>query len=405
MRFIKQLEFKILWPFYINQIIQSIFMLTTVYWVVYFLNIGYSLAQISLLPIVMLLTSLILELPTGFFADIKGRKWSVITAIFFEAVAVAFIPFAGLRFEILIGLYVLMGTGVALASGASEAWVVDLLHWHAKPKAVPGYYAALHSLINIGFIVAPLLASAIFFLTGMLHYLWWIEGIMFFAAGLILLIFGKEKRMEHNHSKLTITSLYRKTMLQFRERSELLFMIVVMFLFAIVFGMTTLVWQPFLQTKGVPLAWFGVLFAFTGVFAIAYPLIQKPIFTKIGNRRLLQIISAIQMIAFGFLIITPFVGVIILFFIIQNLDSVKIPIFQPWFQKHVLSVVRSISGSIIAIVGAIGEGIGYVLAGQFAERIGFSMVWWSAAGLCMLIVVVLMFVAHHTEGKTIQIRS
>lgn len=401
MRFIKQLEFKILWPFYINQIIQSIFMLTTAYWVVYFLNIGYSLAQISLLPIVMLLTSLVLELPTGFFADIKGRKWSVITAIFLEAVAVAFIPFAGLRFEILIGLYILMGIGAALASGASEAWVVDLLHWHAKPKAVPGYYAVIHSFINIGFIVAPLLASAIFFLTGALHYLWWIEGIMFFAAGLILLIFGKEKRMEHNHSKLTITSLYRKTMLQFRERPEVLFMIVVMFLFAIIFGMTTLVWQPFLQIKGVPLAWFGVLFAFTGVFAIAYPLIQKSILTQIGNRRLLQIISAIQMIAFGFLIITPFVGVIILFFIIQNLDSVKIPIFQPWFQKHVLSVVRSISGSIIAMVGAIGEGVGYVLAGQLAERLSFSMVWWSAIGLCMLIVVVLMFARR--RGETIQI--
>jgi len=80
------------------------------------------------------------------------------------------------------------------------------------------------------------------------------------------------------------------------------------------------------------------------------------------------------MIAFSLLVITPIVGVIILFFIIQNLDSIKIPIFQPWFQKHVLSVVRSITGSIIATVGVIGEGIGYVLVGQIAERLGFSIV-------------------------------
>jgi len=250
---IKQLEFELLWPFYASQIIQSIFALTTVYWVVYFLGIGYSLAQISLLPIVMLLTSLVMELPTGFLADIRGRKWSVVTAIFLEAVAIAFIPFVGLRFEMLIMLYVLMGIGTALASGASEAWVVDLLHWYAKPKAVPSYYAALHSFMNIGFIVAPLLASAIFFLSGKLHYLWWIEGVMFFGAGLILIMFGKEKRTDHNQYKLTITSLYQKTILQFREQPELLLMIVAMFLFAIIFGMTTLAWQPFLQTKGIPI--------------------------------------------------------------------------------------------------------------------------------------------------------
>jgi len=391
MRWIKQLELEILWPFYTSQIIQSVFKLTTIYWVVYFLSIGHSLAQISLLPIIMLLTSFVLELPTGFLADIRGRKWSVATAIFLEAFAITLIPFVGLQFKLLVVLYVLMGVGAALASGASEAWVVDLLHWHAKPEAIPSYYAALHSLINIGFIIAPLLASAIFFLTGALHYLWWAEGAMLFGAGLILLMFGKEKRMEHSQHKLTIASLYQKTMLQFRERPALLFVIVVMFLFAIIFGVTTLAWQPFLQTNGVPLVWFGVLFAFTGVFAIVYPLIHKLILTQIGDRRSLQLISIIQMIAFGLLIITPIVGVIILFFIIQNLDSIKIPIFQPWFQKHVLSVVRSISGSIIAMVGAIGESVGYVFAGQLVERFGFSAVWWFAVGLCALIVVVLMF--------------
>ena len=82
MRWIKQLELEILWPFYTSQIIQSVFKLTTIYWVVYFLSIGHSLAQISLLPIIMLLTSFVLELPTGFLADIRGRKWSVATAIF-----------------------------------------------------------------------------------------------------------------------------------------------------------------------------------------------------------------------------------------------------------------------------------------------------------------------------------
>ncbi|MBI5076960.1 MFS transporter [Candidatus Falkowbacteria bacterium] len=391
MRWIKRLELEILWPFYTSQIIQSIFILTTAYWVVYFLSIGYSLVQISFLPIVMLLTSFVMELPTGFLADIRGRKWSVVTALFLEAVAVAFIPFVGLQFEMLIILYVLMGIGTAFASGASEAWVVDLLHWHTKSNAIPSYYAILHSFINIGFIVAPLFASVIFFLIGELHYLWWIEGAMIFVAGLILCMFGEEKRAEHNQHKLTITLLYQKTMLQFRERPELLFMVIVMFFFAIIFGITTFAWQPFLQTKGVPVVWFGVLFAFTGVLAIAYPFIQKSIFSRIGNRRLLQFISIIQMIAFSLLAITPIVGVIILFFIIQNFDSIKMPIFQPWFQEHVLSVVRSISGSIIAMVGVIGESVGYLLVGQLAERLGFNVIWWFAAGLCALIVVVLIF--------------
>jgi MFS family permease len=259
MRWIKQLNFGLLWPFYISQAIQSIFAITTAYWVVYFLDIGYSFTSISLLPTIMLLTTMVLELPTGFLADLKGRKWTVVIAIFIEASALTLIPFVGVRLEILIGLYVLMGVGAALLSGASEAWVVDFLHWHAKPGAIPFYYAGLHAFINIGFIIAPLLASAIFLFTGALHYLWWIEGIMFFSAGLILTIFGKEKREEQKRFKLTLALLYQKVITHIRECPILTPITAVMFLFAIIFGMTTLAWQPFLQTKGVPLAWFGVL--------------------------------------------------------------------------------------------------------------------------------------------------
>lgn len=390
MSWIKQLEFKLLWPFYASYLIQSVFLLTTAYWVVYFLNIGYSLTQISLLPTIMLLTSLILELPTGFLADIKGRKRSVVTAIFLEASAIALIPFIGLRFEILIVLHILMGVGTALASGASEAWVVDFLHWHTKQKAIPSYYATLYSLINIGFIIAPILASAIFILTGALHYLWWIESIMIFGAGLILAVFGKEERAKQERSKLTITSLYQKTITQFRNHPILMLMAVVIFLFGIIFGVTTLTWQPFLQAKGIPLAWFGVLFAFSGILAIAYPIVQKTALTRIGSRRLLQFISIVQMIAFGVLITIPFVGIIILFFLLQNLDSIKIPIFQPWFQEHVPSALRSILGSVVAMAGAIGESVGYILAGQLAARFGFSVVWWSVAGLCAFTVIALM---------------
>lgn len=389
MRWIKQLEFGLLWPFYISQVAQSIFTLTVAYWVIYFLDIGYSLIHISLLPTIMLFTTLILELPTGFLADLKGRKWTVITAIFLEASVLTLIPFIGLRFEILIGLYVLMGIGAALLSGASEAWVVDFLHWHTKSSVIPYYYAGLHAFVNIGFIIAPLLASVIFLLTGALHYLWWIEGIMLFGAGLILAIFGKEKRVEQTRFSLTLKFLYRETVAHFRERPILILMAAVMFFFAMIFGITTLAWQPFLQAKGVPLTWFGGLFAFAGTLAIVYPSIQKSLLARIGNQRLLQFISIIQMIAFGILAIIPFVGVIILFFVLQNLDSIKIPIFQPWFQKNIPSVARSIFGSIIAMVGAIGEGIGYILAGQFMEKVGFSMVWWFVAGLCVVIIIIL----------------
>jgi predicted MFS family arabinose efflux permease len=135
------------------------------------------------------------------------------------------------------------------------------------------------------------------------------------------------------------------------------------------------------------------------VWSIAYPLIQKGLLDRIGNRRLLQFISIIQMIAFGILAIIPFVGIIILFFVLQNLDSIKIPILQPWFQKNVPSVARSTFGSIIAIAGALGEGIGYILAGQFIENIGFNIIWWFIAGLCFLITIILGFIrrVHHNE--------
>lgn len=390
MIWMKQFEFRLLWPFYASQMMRAIFALTAAYWVVYFLSLGHSLAHVSLLPTVMLFSSLALQLPAGLLADLHGRKRMVVTALFCDAVVMALIPFFGNRFEFLLALYILMGVGTALASGTTEAWVVDVLHWHEKQDAIPKFFAILHSFINIGFIVAPLLASVIFFFTGAMHYLWWMEGVMLFAAGAVLAIFAREKRMGHDDSPTTAGRLWRATITEFRTRPMLALLALLLFIFAMIFGLTSLAWQPFLMAKGISLIWFGVLFGLTGLLAIVYPLIQTHVNARINSRRLLQSISFIQMLVFFLLAMTPVVGVIALFIIFQNLDSIKFPIFQPWLQKHMPSAVRSTIGSAMAVVGAVGEGVGYLVAGQLAQTISVNAVWWFAGCVSAIAIFVLI---------------
>ena len=80
--------------------------------------------QISLLVAIQYASQLLLELPTGAFADLIGRKWSTVAGYFVWAAAVVLILTSHGFFQLLVAVIV-FGLGDALVSGALEALVYD----------------------------------------------------------------------------------------------------------------------------------------------------------------------------------------------------------------------------------------------------------------------------------------
>lgn len=99
-------------------------------WIVYYR--GYvTTSQIAFIAGWSYFVQLIMELPTGAFADMVGKKWSILLSYLLTAIGMFIIPFAN-TFAHFIFIETLVGIGSALFSGAQEALLYDSLKQDGK---------------------------------------------------------------------------------------------------------------------------------------------------------------------------------------------------------------------------------------------------------------------------------
>jgi MFS family permease len=94
---------------------------------------GLNFFQIGLLGSIGMLTILLLEIPTGAFADLYGRKKSINTGLLCYSITVIIYVFSSSFFLFMIGS-IIMGIGSAFISGAWEALLFDSLKHIKKEK-------------------------------------------------------------------------------------------------------------------------------------------------------------------------------------------------------------------------------------------------------------------------------
>ena len=96
----------------------------------------FSFAEIATLWAIQMAASNLFEIPTGAFADIVGRKTSVILSFVIGAISLLIFPFTT-AFPVFVGLEILKGLANALYSGSMEALVYDSLKESGEEKNYP----------------------------------------------------------------------------------------------------------------------------------------------------------------------------------------------------------------------------------------------------------------------------
>jgi MFS family permease len=89
----KKDELKFLLPFYLYIFINRAFKLISLFSVLYFLEIGLGILQISFIMSINYVAQLIFEIPTGAISDIFGRKFSVLLSFTGISICLILVPF------------------------------------------------------------------------------------------------------------------------------------------------------------------------------------------------------------------------------------------------------------------------------------------------------------------------
>ncbi len=141
-----------------------------------------SYPQLTFLQGIILLTQLILELPTGAFADLFGRKTSVGLGFTIMGVAALVFSFAT-NFQVFFLGAVLSGVGEALVSGAREAIIYDTLKQAGKESEFDKIQSKGTLIFQLGLAFATFTGG--FMSQWDLRLPWWgYAGGLFMAAGL-----------------------------------------------------------------------------------------------------------------------------------------------------------------------------------------------------------------------------
>lgn len=218
---------------------------------------GLSMTQIMLLQSIYSLGIVILELPTGAFADYFGKKKSLLIGSLLWTVGIIWYGLSHTFWEFALGEFI-VGVGASFISGADRAYIHELLKEVGREKEFMKVEGKARGVVQIaqavGNLVGGLIGSISLGLTLIA------TGLSTFIGCLVGLSFPGIKK-EPKEGKLSYVQIIKESIVLVKRNKRLLWLTL---FFATFNG---LVWplifysQPYLKLLGIPVFFFGFIFA------------------------------------------------------------------------------------------------------------------------------------------------
>jgi len=322
--------------FYVYRFFQAMFLVGPIF-VLFLTDNGLSVTQVMFLQAYFYVILLLLEVPSGAFADKYGRKTSIILSslfVFFGHLTYAL----GYTFFVFLIAETIYGIAVSLWSGTDSAFLYDTLKNLKREKEFKkvfgNYYAINFIFLGLGGILGGYLAEY------SLRLPFWISliplGIAFFIPFSFTepMIYKKVKTNYWQHIKKAVNY-------SINHKSLRLFLI---YSFLIV-GISEALWyifQPYFVEIKIPITYFGIVFFGGSVMAAIGAKYAHKIEMKLGEWRTLFFIALCIGVSYLIMGIYSIILIsLISFFIASLIFGGFRPIIEDYYNKHVKSFNRA----------------------------------------------------------------
>ncbi|MEM2956416.1 MAG: MFS transporter [Candidatus Pacearchaeota archaeon] len=378
MKLFKKDELRLLWPFYLMVFLAGAFSVVFPIWIIFFQQ-KFTYLQISFALAISSAAMILFEIPTGAFADIFGRKSSVILSLILRSLVWFVLPFVSTPF-ILYTAFFFIGVFMTFKSGADEAWIIDWLKHNKKENLIHEMYIKIQSIHSIGFVIGPLLTTLLLFFLEMKH-LFFVEGSGALFISLMLIFFAKEyfvrrKAKLREKAYHTIKTIKRGTSYLFSHKT-LFYLIIAEMAIAFAQEFNIVAWQPLLVDLALPVQYLGLIFSAVSVIGIATPFLTKKLLKQIGyEKHYLALTTALQFLALISLcfIERPFflLGVAV-FLLINIMADLRLPVRSMYFQSFVPNKIRATTTSTQSMILSAVAFFVIVAGGYIIDKIGPKM--------------------------------
>ncbi len=290
-----------IWKFYLFRVFGSLVFFVPIV-VLFWQENGLNLTQIMILQSLFSLAVVVLEVPTGYFADIFGRKKSLVYASAFFAAGI-FVYSIGHNFYQFLVAELLWAFGASLASGADSALVYDTLRDLKQEKTYKKVWGngLFYSLIamSAACVVGGFIAK--------INFRWTFYAMIPFMLLLIPISLSMKEPMRH---KRIFKKGYLFEMLEilknsFVKNKKLRWLMVYS---AVVLGFNSAVlwlYQPYFVLSGLDIVYFGFVFAAFNIVAALSAKYAHLIEKKLGQKQ--SLVMLVFLVGISYLLMSNFV--------------------------------------------------------------------------------------------------
>ncbi|HLO59145.1 MAG TPA: MFS transporter [Bacteroidales bacterium] len=340
-----------------------------------------SLTQIMILKSVYSVVIVVLELPSGYFADVLGRKKMLVFGAFAGAAGFIIYAFTHSYWGFFLA-EIALGTGQAFISGADSAMLYDTLASAEREKQYTKYEGLNASVGNFSEAFAGLAGGALALIT--LRFPFYFQAIIASSAIPAALLlqephFSKEQKRSLGWKDIVKTV----DRIVFKEK-DLRFNL----LFSSIIGAATLLmaWfaQPLFEKMLLPLALYGTVWTSLNLITGGSSIFAHRLENRLGESNTLKMVAVLiplLMVLSGLVPAFAIIPVLVLFYFFRGIAT---PVLKDYINKNTASEIRATVMSLRDLTIRVFFALFAPLAGWVTDHRGLG------AGLTMLGFIVLI---------------
>ncbi|MCP3682467.1 MAG: MFS transporter [bacterium] len=354
-----------IWKFYLMSALMSMWFFMPVY-VLFLVDNGLSMFQIMLLESLYGIGIVALEIPTGYFADVHGRKKSLVIAgaalfaapLFFSLGSTFFVFFiAGLFWSV----------GASFLSGADSALIYDTLlnlkRQKDYKKVMGNTFFIATIAVSFALIVGGLIASV----DGVNLRLPFYVTLPFAALMPIVALSFKEPEREkpiiekgHVHRLFEILKFSLK-------KHEIRWLMLYPALVLVFCSIAYMFSQPYLVNIGFDIKLVGLILAALSLAAGFSAKYAHTIEQKIGKKNSIVSLAVVTSISLFMLGVYPSFASVLFFILIGLITGYSFPLISDYINKLVSSDKRATVASIASMIRRLVYAVMTPFVGYFAD--------------------------------------
>ncbi len=336
-----------IWKLYVHKALRWMLLIMPVL-IPFFQENGLGMQDILLLQAVFSTSLIALEVPSGYVADVMGRKFTLIIGSAIGAVAFVLYATAYTFWEFLL-VEALLGVGGSLISGADNALLYDTLLELEREDSYQKYAGRLGSVGNFSESIAAIIGGELALIS--LRTPLYVEAALTILAVPIACTLVEPKRHRIAKRESSFRSILKIVRHALHGHAEIKWLI----LYSSLVGLSTfvMVWfvQPYFQTVSLPLRYFGIAWAVLNFSVGVFALVAYRIERFLGRRWAL--ISLILLSSVAYLLLSHFhalwaLPILFTFSLVRGING---PVLNDYINRLVHSEIRATVLSVKNLVG------------------------------------------------------